>query len=65
MSFRVTNGLLKKTINIKIEYDANENPLNNSEKNNICLSKVNVSNNQQKKSYNANFKNKCLLVAEN
>ncbi len=32
---------------IKVEYHANENPLKYSEKNSICWSKVNVTNNQQ------------------
>ncbi len=33
----------------KVEYHANEYPLKNSEKNNICWWKVNVSNNQKYK----------------
>ncbi len=32
---------------IKVEYHANENPLKKSEKISICLSKVNVSNNEK------------------
>ncbi len=32
---------------IKVEYHANENPLNNSEKNSICCSKVYISNNKK------------------
>ncbi len=32
----------------KVEYHANENPLQISEKNSICLSKANVSNNRKK-----------------
>ncbi len=32
---------------LKVEFHANENPLNNSEKNSICWSKVNVSNNKK------------------
>ncbi len=33
---------------IQVEYHANENPLKNSEKNSMCWSKVNLSNNQNK-----------------
>ncbi len=41
---------------IKVEYHANENPLKYSEKDNICWSKVNVSNNQKNiKCYHASF----------
>ncbi len=45
---------------IKVEYHANENPLQNSETNSICWSMVNVSNNQKLIiPYNANFFVKC------
>ncbi len=33
---------------LKFEYHADENPIKNAEKNSICWSKVNVSNNQNK-----------------
>ncbi len=40
---------------VKVEYDANENSLENSEKNSICWSKFNVSNNQKTKKPNHAF----------
>ncbi len=41
---------------LKVEYHANENPLQNSEKNSICWSKINVSDNQKRIiSYHASF----------
>ncbi len=32
---------------VKVKYHANENPLKCSEKNSICWSKINVSNNEK------------------
>ncbi len=43
---------------IKVEYNANENPLTNSEQNSIYWLNVNVSNNEKKKTLPRQFKNK-------
>ncbi len=41
----ISHWNIPQKIPFKVEYHANENPLTNSEKNNICRSKINITNN--------------------